>query len=56
MVIAHRLATVGRADRILILEDGRVVESGERAVLADDPCSRFGRLLQVGLEAAEVLA
>lgn len=56
VVIAHRLATVGRADRILILEDGRVVESGERAALGADPGSRFGRLLQVGLEAAEVLA
>lgn len=27
-VIAHRLATVRRADRILVLEDGRIVEQG----------------------------
>lgn len=27
-VIAHRLATVRRADRILVLEEGRIVESG----------------------------
>ena len=41
IVIAHRLATVERADRILILEDGRVVEEGDRAALAADPGSRF---------------
>jgi ATP-binding cassette, subfamily B, bacterial len=54
IVIAHRLKTVGRADDILILEDGRVIEYGPRAGLAADPGSRFYRLLQTGLE--EVLA
>src|SRR5690606_5916707 len=28
IVIAHRLATVLKADRILVLEDGRIVEEG----------------------------
>jgi ATP-binding cassette subfamily B protein len=50
VIIAHRLATVERADDILILEGGRVAEFGERAVLAADPSSRFARLLQTGLE------
>ncbi|HKY52523.1 MAG TPA: ABC transporter ATP-binding protein, partial [Candidatus Limnocylindria bacterium] len=50
IVIAHRLATVQRCDRILILEDGRVVEQGPRAALAQDPSSRFSRLLRTGLE------
>ncbi len=50
IVIAHRLATVGRADRIVILERGRVAEEGDRAALAADPASRFGRLLRAGLE------
>ena len=54
IIIAHRLRTVQRADDILILEDGRVVEFGPRAALAADPTSRFYRLLQTGLE--EVLA
>jgi ATP-binding cassette subfamily B protein len=54
IVIAHRLATVHRADEILILEDGQVIEHGPRAALTGDPGSRFSRLLQTGLE--EVLA
>ncbi len=32
-VIAHRLATVLRADRIVVMEDGRVVEEGRHAEL-----------------------
>ncbi len=54
IIIAHRLRTVLRADDILILENGRVIEHGPRAALAADPTSRFYRLLQTGLE--EVLA
>jgi ATP-binding cassette subfamily B protein len=50
VVIAHRLATVQRCDRILILEEGRIVEQGRRAALAQDPSSRFADLLRTGLE------
>jgi ATP-binding cassette, subfamily B, bacterial len=52
VVIAHRLKTVERADDILILEGGRIVEYGPRAGLANDPASRFHQLLQTGLEEA----
>ena len=34
LVIAHRLATVVRADRIVVLEAGRIVESGTHAQLS----------------------
>jgi len=54
LIIAHRLATVERADDILILEQGRVLEYGARASLAADPDSRFSHLLRRGME--EVLA
>jgi len=54
VIIAHRLATVERADDILILEDGRVVEHGDRATLAADEDSRFAGLLRTGIE--ELLA
>ena len=50
VIIAHRLDTVERADDILILEEGRVVEFGSRVRLAADPGSRFSQLLVTGLE------
>ena len=52
IVIAHRLTTVQRVDRILVLEDGRIAEHGPREALAADPESRFAGLLIAGLEEA----
>lgn len=49
IVIAHRLQTVLRADQILILENGQVVEYGNRTVLEANPDSRFSKLLRVGM-------
>ncbi len=50
LIIAHHLATVQRADQILILEDGRIVEYGARRALAARPESRFAGLLRTGLQ------
>jgi ATP-binding cassette, subfamily B, bacterial MsbA len=33
LVIAHRLSTIERADRIVVLERGRIVEAGSHAEL-----------------------
>jgi ABC-type multidrug transport system fused ATPase/permease subunit len=56
IVVAHRLATARRADELLLLEGGRVLERGTPARLAADPGSAFARLLRAGLEEAEAPA
>jgi ATP-binding cassette, subfamily B, bacterial len=48
IIIAHRLETVRRADDILVLKDGRILEHGPRRALLRDPRSHFARLLRAG--------
>ena len=50
IIIAHRLKTIERAEQILILEQGQIVEYGDRATLAQDPRSHFARLLRTGTD------
>ena len=50
IIIAHRLATVHRADEIMIFKDGSICEHGVREQLMNNSNSRFYRLLQTGLE------
>jgi len=50
IIIAHRLGTIHRTDDIMILEEGRIVEHGNRQRLATDPGTRFHSLLRTGLE------
>ncbi len=52
LIIAHKLSTVRRADRIVILDQGRLLEAGDRQVLEADPTSAYARLLRSGIEEA----
>ena len=46
-MIAHRLATVRRADRILVIRDGRLVESGTHAELHQQENGLYRRLAEL---------
>jgi subfamily B ATP-binding cassette protein MsbA len=48
LIIAHRLRTVRRADRVLVIERGQVVEEGTHEELVGQP-GLYGRLYQAEL-------
>jgi ABC-type multidrug transport system fused ATPase/permease subunit len=51
LIIAHRLSTVLIADRVLVVEDGRIVEDGSPADLIEEPAGgRFAALHRTWLE------
>ncbi|MCO6386926.1 ABC transporter ATP-binding protein [Aliihoeflea sp. 40Bstr573] len=43
IVIAHRLSTVVNADKIVVMEEGRVVEQGTHRSLISDPTGLYAR-------------
>ena len=49
MIIAHRLSTVEIADRVLVLEHGRIVEDGTPAELVEGGDGRFSDLHEAWL-------
>ncbi len=50
VIIAHRLSTLRHVDEIVVLDRGRIVEHGDRSLLAADGDSRFHRLLELALD------
>lgn len=52
LVIAHRMRTVDNADKIVVLEGGRVVEQGSPAELREKPEGRYRRMLELQCESA----
>jgi len=57
LTIAHRLHTILDSDRVMVLEQGRLVEFDSPRVLLADKESAFGRLVQsMGLEESRISA
>lgn len=56
IVIAHRLATVLKADRIVVVDRGRIVQTGSHAELIRDEGGLYARLAALQFDQAEALA
>jgi ATP-binding cassette subfamily B protein len=52
IAIAHRLSTLCKADRIVVLDHGRIVEVGRHTDLLNQPDGAFARLHKAQLELA----
>ena len=50
IVIAHRLTTLQRVSKIMVLEEGRVLEEGSYDELALNPEARFAQMLKLSRE------
>ncbi|MCY3413468.1 MAG: ABC transporter ATP-binding protein [Candidatus Heimdallarchaeota archaeon] len=50
IIIAHRLSTLEEVDKILLIDDGQLIEFDNRIKLRDDKNSRYYHLLQTGIE------
>ncbi len=50
LIIAHRLSTVGIADRVLVMADGQLVEDGEPSVLLAEGTGEYAALTRAWRE------
>ncbi|MGO4548540.1 ABC transporter ATP-binding protein [Paenibacillus sp. 2TAB23] len=55
IIIAHKLSTIQRTDEIMIIENGRIMEHGQREQLASCRSTRFYRLSQLETIDGEVV-
>ena len=53
-IIAHRLSTVKNADRILVIKDGQIVESGTHAELVENQEGVYKMLSALQFEASSL--
>ncbi len=46
IIVAHRLSTAMRADRIAVVDDGQIIELGSHAELVDRPGGRYAEMYE----------
>ncbi|WP_428938732.1 ABC transporter ATP-binding protein [Fontivita pretiosa] len=56
IAIAHRLSTLQAADRLLVLEKGRIVEQGRHEELVNKPDGVYAKLHKTQMEMASMVA
>ncbi len=49
IIIAHRLATIRKADKIFVLDGGRIAEEGSHRDLMEDESGFYSRLVKMQL-------
>jgi len=56
IAIAHRLSTLRKADRLIILDKGQIVEQGSHEALANKPDGVYAKLLRMQTETQSIIA
>mgnify|MGYP001799387878 CR=1 FL=1 len=54
LIIAHRLTTIRAADKILILQGGKIVESGKHEELLQIPNGHYSKLVRLQTEGVDI--
>lgn len=52
IIIAHRLSTIMKADQIIVLQDGKIIERGDHTKLANKKSGLYARLYKLQTEGA----